>query len=377
MKRLLKAALLAAAVLVLLSAAGLATGKGPKPGHGPVKKHGPVTITVFATGFNNPRGLKFGPGGDLYVAEGGLGGTDSTAGQCDQVIAPVGPYTGSTGDPVNGGRISKVTPGGVVSTVADALPSSQTQPIPVELASGVADVAFLHGQLYGLLAGAGCSHGVATVPNGVFRVGPGNTWTMVADLSAFIQANPVAHPNVGDFEPDGTWYSMVAAKGALYAVEPNHGEVDRVNPNGSIRRIVDVSARYGHVVPTAIAHHGVFYVGSLGEFDPGDQAGDEHVYQLNPNGRIRARASGLEKVLALAYHGGKLYALEMSTSAGNPAPATGAIVRVRNGRPVKTIVSGLMFPTGMAIGRDGAFYVSENGFGFPAGAGQIVKITTH
>jgi hypothetical protein len=36
-----------------------------------------------------------------------------------------------------------------------------------------------------------------------------------------------------------------------------------------------------------------------------------------------------------------------------------------------------MFPTGMAIARDGTFYVSENGFGFPAGAGQIDRITTH
>jgi hypothetical protein len=378
MKRFVKAALFAAAAVVALSASGLAPGKGPAPGHGPKKKHGPVTISVFASGFNNPRGLAFGPDGNLYVAEGGLGGLDSTAGQCDQVIAPIGPYTGSTNDPVNGGRISEVSPAGVVSTVVDALPSTQTQPIPAPLVSGVADVAFLHGQLYGLLAGAGCSHGVATVPNGVFRVGPGNSWTMVADLSAFIQANPVANPNPPDFEPDGTWYSMVAARGGLYAVEPNHGEVDRVNPNnGSIRRIVDVSAHYGHVVPTAIAHHGVFYVGNLGEFDPGDQAGDEHVYQLNPNGRIRVRATGLEKVLALAFHGGKLYALEMSTAAGGPAPGTGAIVRVRAGHAAKTIVSGLMFPTGMAIGRDGAFYVSENGFGFPAGAGQIVRITTH
>jgi hypothetical protein len=122
-------------------------------------------------------------------------------------------------------------------------------------------------------------------------------------LSAFIQANPVAHPNAGDFEPDGTWYSMVAAKGALYAVEPNHGEVDRVAPSGAIGRLVDVSANYRHVVPTAIARH-VFYLGNLGDFDPADQAGDEHVYQLNPSGRSRIRASGLEKVLALAFRGG-------------------------------------------------------------------------
>src|SRR5919202_1290292 len=49
---------------------------------------------VFATGLDNPRGLTFGPGGQLYVAEGGKGGTNSTVGVCDQVPAPVGPYTG-------------------------------------------------------------------------------------------------------------------------------------------------------------------------------------------------------------------------------------------------------------------------------------------
>jgi hypothetical protein len=31
----------------------------------------------------------------------------------------------------------------------------------------------------------------------------------------------------------------------------------------------------------------------------------------------------------------------------------------------------------MAIGRDGSFYVSEDGFGFPAGAGQVVRIPVH
>jgi hypothetical protein len=31
----------------------------------------------------------------------------------------------------------------------------------------------------------------------------------------------------------------------------------------------------------------------------------------------------------------------------------------------------------MAIGHDGAFYVSDKGFGLPAGAGEILRITTH
>jgi hypothetical protein len=342
----------------------------------PKTSNAPASISVFATGFNNPRGLEWGPDGNLYVAEGGLGGTDSTAGQCTQVDPPVGPYTGSTNDPVNGGRISKVTPDGVRTTLANALPSSQTSPALGSLVSGVADVAFVGNQMYAVLAGAGCSHGVATVPNGVLRVDPDGSWTMIANLSEFIQNNPVRNPPTEDFEPDGTFYSMVSVGGALYVDEPNHGEIDKVTTSGAISRLVDVSASQGHVVPTALAHHGVFHVGNLGTFDPGDQAGDEHVYQVNPNGRIRVAATGVEKVLGLAFVGGKEYALEMSTAAGGPVPGTGTLVRVRAGGVAETIASGMTFPTGLTVGPDGAFYVSDQGFGFPAGQGQVLRITT-
>src|ERR1700677_1452809 len=51
-------------------------------------------VSVYATGLNNPRGMKFGPDGALYVAEGGMGGTASSVGVCAQVVAPIGPYTG-------------------------------------------------------------------------------------------------------------------------------------------------------------------------------------------------------------------------------------------------------------------------------------------
>ena len=106
-----------------------------------------ATVTVFATGLNNPRGLKFGPDGNLYVAEGGTGGTNSTAGQCAQVVAPIGPYTGSQ----TGARISRIDRTGARTTVADNLPSSQTDPGQGSLVSGVGDVAFVGDTLYAVL----------------------------------------------------------------------------------------------------------------------------------------------------------------------------------------------------------------------------------
>src|SRR5690348_2605425 len=202
--------------------------------------HGGPVISVFATGLNNPHGLNLRPDGKLSVAEGGLADSLSTLGQCPQAAGAAAPYTGSTNDPVSDGRISKISRSGVVTTVGSALPSSQTSPTLGSLVSGVSSVAFIGHRLYALLSGAGCAHGVPNVPNGVIKVGHHGTWKLIANLSAFQAAHPVAHPDPGDFDPDGTWYSMIAVGGALYPMDSNHGELDRVTREGAISRWIEI-----------------------------------------------------------------------------------------------------------------------------------------
>ncbi len=338
-----------------------------------LKKADPATVSLFATGLNDPRSLKFGPDGYLYVAEAGTGGTTNSVAICPALQAPFpfGPYTGS----VTGGRISRISATGVRTTVTDRLPSSSSNPIVGDI-MGVGDIAFIGDQLYALMAGAGCSHGVPSVPNGILRINTDGTHTVVADLGTWEVNNPAANVEPGDFEPEGVWYSMVNVRGTFYALEPNHGEFVKVSPDGSISRVVDLSAALGHIVPTALAYNGNFFVGNLNTFPIVD--GSSSIYKITPSGQVTEWATGFSAILGLAFdHESRLYVLEMThgSVSGYPEPGKGRVVRVNPNGTHDVIATGLSFATGMTMGPDGNLYVSNWGFGKPPGGGQIMKIT--
>ena len=335
------------------------------------KKHSEPKVKVFATGLNNPRGLKFGPDGYLYVAEGGIGGTHSSVGLCEQVPFPVGPYLGST----TGARISRISHTGIRSTFANNFPSSQANELVGGDVEGVADVAFIDHTLYALLAGAGCSHGVPSIPNGVVKLRPDGSWSMIANLSSWLMAHPVLHPEPDDFEPDGTFYSMISVDGNFYVLEPNHGDFIKVTRTGNISRVVDISATQNHIVPTVVAYNDEkFFVGNLNTFPIVD--GSSKILKITPTGNITVWATGFTTILGLVTDDDdNMYVLENTTGNPFPTPGTGKIIRINHSGARKTIVSGLNLPTGITIGPDGKLYVSNVGFSpLALGGGQILQI---
>src|SRR5947207_2201985 len=149
---------------------------------------------------------------------------------------------------------------------------------------------------------------------------------------------------------------MIALGDTLYAVEPNHGELDKITASGQISRIADISASQGHIVPTALAYHGNFYVGNLNTFPV--VAGSSKIYKITPGGQIRVDTPGMTTVLGLVFDNrARMYVLEMSDLTGGPAPFTGKVLRVDPSGSIETIVTGLNFPTGMTLGPDGNLYV--------------------
>jgi hypothetical protein len=174
---------------------------------------------------------------------------------------------------------------------------------------------------------------------------------------------------------------MVAVGNSLYALEPNHGELDKITLKGdrddlndsTISRVADISATFGHIVPTAVtSHQGNFYVGNLDTFPI---MNDSQIMKITPDGQITTIVTGLSTVLGVAFDSrGRLFILENTTGNPGPTPNTGAVLRLTSSGTLVTVASGLNLPTAMTFGPDGDLFVSTAGFGFPAGAGQIVRI---
>jgi hypothetical protein len=319
--------------------------------------------TVVATGLTNPRHIRFGPDGLLYVAEAGIGG--DLPGTCDwegNLFSEAGPYMGGYS-----GRISRILLDGTRETVADGLPGFIDG---FGDGLGPSDIAWIGGTLYAVIEGGGCTRGLPDDPAGIIRINANGSYTYVADITAFIRANPVANEPLcgpdGDCEPDGVPHSLLAHGNRLYVVEANHNSILEVDPGtGVITRLYDLSVQ--DPVPIILARHGnSFYLGCFS----GVILGFDH--QFGPVGLID---DGYSAIVDLTVVGNRIYLLETFAPDTPWTPDTGRVIRLDKDGRRTVMASGLNFPMGMA--RHGnALYVSTASYGQGPveGLGQIVRM---
>ena len=272
------------ALLLLLSAGGRITAQEASPVPDP---SGPGYVVV-ASELTSPRGFTWGPDGTLYVALAGSGGPNAAT-EAAPTTDAIGPWTGGPT-----AAVVSIT-GGCPVAVATGLPSS------IDATGGILgtdDVAFLGGELYVAVDGGGTVHGNPDQPSGIYRVADGAA-TVVADLSAWVRANPVAAVPP-DYDPDAAGYRMVAdeAGGMLWVLDPNSGQVISVTPDGTIARVADLSAQ--HPVPAAIVAdpEGGVYVGYLTAVPFPD--GASMVVHVARDGTVTDVWTGLTVVTGLA-----------------------------------------------------------------------------
>ncbi len=141
--------------------------------------------------------------------------------------------------------------------------------------------------------------------------------------------------------------------------------------------MLDTSALYGHIVPTAlVAHHRIFYIGNLGIFPP--TRGSQSIYKVMPSGQSKVVSNGLAVITGMAFDKrNRLYVLQATAVSGFFDEGTGVVVRINPRGTVETTATVLSFPGGMTFGPDGQLYVSNFGFFKPLvpNSGQIVRIS--
>jgi len=314
---------------------------------------------VIASGLTNPRNLHFGPDGALYVAEAGIGGElEPTCEPADNMFQP---YRGGYS-----ARISKIMPDGTRQTVANGLPGFVDG---FGDGLGASDLAWINSVMYVLIEGGGCTRGLPNDPAGVARINPDGSYTYVADITAFIRANPVANePECGPFgdcEPDGVPHSMMVQGDKLLVVETNHNSVLEVDPaSGSIKRVLDLSVQDPAPIILGRKGNDLFLAGFDGLI--------QKFSSLSP---VTTFDEGYSAIVNLHIRGSDMFLLETFAPDTPWTPDTGRVIQRSGDGSRNVIACGLNFPIGMSR-RGNELFVStaSHGQGPVEGLGQIVRV---
>jgi hypothetical protein len=299
---ILAALALATTVAFVLAAGPAASGNGTP---------GPST-TVVMSGLNNPRGLAFGPGGWLYVAEAGSGGS----GACLQIRG---------GDQCVGatGSVSRWKQGRTPQRVATGLPSyaPQVSP-PPDGATGPHDIAFDDGKAWltigvdgdrdprEIRAAFGNSFGWLA------RMRKNGSWSLTTDIAAYeVAVNPAGPP------VDSNPYGLLVTDEKKYVAEAGGNALLRIRKSSISTVAIFPSRAQGRrtdSVPTeAIKGPGGSFLVSELTGAP-FFVGEANIWRVDRNGTVTPYLTGFTTIIDIEWSCDKkhLYVLQLALGPG-------------------------------------------------------------
>jgi sugar lactone lactonase YvrE len=308
------------------------------------------SVEVVVDHLNNPRGLEFGDGGVLYLAEAGDAGPF-----CLDPETCFG-FSGSI-DKIVGHTLTRLATNIVSAGGRDG-----------SFTTGVDDVGVQSpGRIFSVVTSAGPGglppiKGAAHALNQLgFLVRTGNKGGLhkVADIDDIEFTTDPDGQGV-DSDPYGVavvspGHVLVTDAAGNDLIDVNHGvaTVLAVFPNN------DAGAQS---VPTSVTvgPDGNYYVGEFGGEEPATPNGGSRVWKVTPSGEMSVFATDLTAITGLAFGpDGSLYVCEFSSDRESGSPA-GDIVRIwPDGSRTVLGAGSLFFPGGVAVKSNGAVYVSN------------------
>jgi hypothetical protein len=369
----------------LPSLAAASSGDDDSGGSGPPWK-------VVATGLDNPRHLDISwtsgrhhrghrgarSSAALYVAEAGRGGTGDCLANPEDPTASVCFGLSGAVTRVRHGHQSRVVEG--LPSLASADGSG---------ALGPADVA-VHRDWYAVSIGLGADPAARDTIKGGEKLGTllgGRFYgrqRVIADLAAYEAVN-----DPDGAGPDSNPTGIKSTRHGIVLTDSGANALQAVSRSGDITTVATFAERLvpappflppGDIpmqaVPTSVVRgpDGAWYVSQLTGFPfPPDAA---NIYRVVPGEEPTVYASGLTNVTDLAWHKGKLYAVQIAGDAGLLAAGEelpmGSLERINHDGTSTTVAGDLPAPYGVAMAGGNAYVTTCS---VCAGAGEVVRIS--